>query len=163
VGHTNISADSLTTGKESQEVNLSLVYALNIPNWGWALLMTVLLVQRWHNTTRAQIKPILAGKDKASLAENPSRKTVFHTLRDSDLPPHEKTVERLVDEAATFTIAGSESTAQCTSKIMFFLKYYPEALEKLRRELRKATSNSDGQIPNIELQKLPYLVSLSSL
>ncbi|KAI3321419.1 cytochrome P450 [Xylariaceae sp. AK1471] len=130
------------------------IFLVNLINPGFGFL------QRWHNTTRAQIKPILAYEDDASLSKNLSRKTVFHTLRDSDLPPHEKTVERFVDEAATFTIAGSESTAQCTSRIMFFLKYYPEALEKLRQELRAAMPSSDGKIPNIELQQLPYLTGV---
>jgi cytochrome P450 len=115
------------------------------------------LVTRWHNITRAQIKPILAYEDEMSHSK--SRKTIFHTLRDSDLPAHEKTVERFVDEAATFTVAGSESTAQCTGKIMFFLNYYPDVLGKLRQELRQIVPNSDGEIPNIELQQLPYLVS----
>ncbi|KAI8628101.1 cytochrome P450 [Xylariaceae sp. FL1651] len=113
---------------------------------------------RWHNVTRAQIKPILAYEEEPKLSKG--RKTIFHTLRDSDLPAHEKTVERFVDEAATFTIAGSESTAQCTSKIMFFLKYYPEVLEKLRQELRSAFSSLDEEIPNIELQQLPYLTAV---
>ncbi|KAI0431248.1 cytochrome P450 [Xylaria sp. FL1042] len=110
---------------------------------------------KWHDVTRKQIRPILAYEDDMSSSKN--RKTIFHTLRDSDLPADEKTVERFVDEAATFTIAGSESTAQVTSRIMFFLKYHPSVLVKLRQELRGAMPNASEMIPNVELQKLPYL------
>ncbi|KAJ2993603.1 hypothetical protein NUW58_g1790 [Xylaria curta] len=113
---------------------------------------------RWHEVTRKQIRPILAYEDDMNSSK--SRKTIFHTLRDSDLPAHEKTVERFVDEAATFTVAGSESTAQATAKIMFFLKYYPGVLVKLRQELKSAIPHASQMIPTVELQQLPYLTAV---
>ncbi|KAF2963899.1 hypothetical protein GQX73_g9661 [Xylaria multiplex] len=127
-------------------------FIIDVINPGFGFLL------KWHDITRKQIRPILAYEDDMSSSK--TRNTIFHTLRDSDLPAHEKTVERFVDEAATFTIAGSETTAQATAKIMFFLKYLPDVLVKLRQELREAIPNPNQMIPNVELQNLPYLAGV---
>ncbi|KAK4212063.1 cytochrome P450 [Rhypophila decipiens] len=64
------------------------------------------------------------------------RRTIFHILRDYDLPREENTVKRLCDEAGVITGAGSETTAQTLTRIMFYLKWVDKSvLERVRAEL----------------------------
>lgn len=126
----------------TQSLPLSVVSALD-PGVGFML--------HWQNAVRKEVKPILEGKSEG--------RTIFHSLRDSDLPPEEKTLDRLCDEAAIFTGAGSETTAQTVTKIMFYLKHYPATLESLKKELSQRIPNAN-RIPTwSELVELPYLVS----
>lgn len=50
--------------------------------------------------------------------------SIFHTLRDSDLPPQEKTLHRLADEGNVLLGAGSETTAGVLS-VMFYHRKTP--------------------------------------
>lgn len=113
---------------------------------------------RWQNGVREQVKPILERREEKTSSAG---RTIFHHLRDSDLPPKEKTLARLCDEGEIFTGAGSETTAQTTTRIMFYLKYVPETLEKLREEIHKAIPDPNVIPAWSELEKLPYLVSAS--
>lgn len=116
-------------------------------------------ILNWQDGVKAQVKPIIDGTDELSRKGDTSR-TIFHTLRDSDLPSHEKTLQRLCDEGEILTGAGSETTAQTLTRIMFYVCQVPDVLSKLRRELDPIMPE-DGSIPDIaELQALPYLVSL---
>ncbi|TQN65799.1 Cytochrome P450 monooxygenase sdnE [Colletotrichum shisoi] len=90
-----------------------------------------------------------------------SRTTVFHALRDSDLPPAEKSLQRLCDEAEILTGAGSETTAQTLTRILFYLKHVPDTLRRLRTELDAAMPSGAAELPPwAELQKLPYLTAV---
>lgn len=117
---------------------------------------------RWQAGVNAQVQPILEGRDKISKQGGSSR-TIFHALRDSDLPPEEKTLERLSDEAEILTGAGSETTAQTLARILFYLKFVPETLERLRDELDTAMPSAAQILTWSELQRLPYLVGSKSL
>lgn len=105
------------------------------------------------------MKPILAagaGHAKAS-GDGRSNRTIFHTIRDSDLPPHEKTLDRLVDEGSLMVFAGSDMTAQTLSRLFFYLKHEPRVLAKIREELDGAIPEAN-KIPSWNaLQQLPYL------
>ncbi|KAK0390740.1 hypothetical protein NLU13_0243 [Sarocladium strictum] len=110
----------------------------------------------WQDIVKAQVKPIIDGTDDLSRKGDTSR-TIFHTLRDSDLPPHEKTLQRLCDEGEIMTGAGSETTAQTLTRIMFYICQVPDTLDKMRHELARIMTIHGG-IPDIaELQALPYL------
>lgn len=87
------------------------------------------------------------------------RHSIFYELRDTPiLPPEEKTVERLQDEATLLVMAGTESLAKSLGYGSFYLNYYPKTLEKLRTELRQARAESeDGELTLTALLKLPYL------
>ncbi|CRK25495.1 hypothetical protein BN1708_004036 [Verticillium longisporum] len=107
----------------------------------------------WQQSVRKQVGPILEGVADSAGA----RQTIFHALRDSPLPQQEKTLDRLCDEAEILTGAGSETTAQAITRLMFYLKHAPETLVKVRREL-DGVVRQGGQVPSwIELQRLPYL------
>lgn len=38
-------------------------------------------------------------------------KTILHGIMETDLPPSEKTIDRLADEALVILVAGAETTA----------------------------------------------------
>jgi cytochrome P450 len=90
-----------------------------------------------------------------------NHRTIFHALvRDSNLPPEQKTLKRLSDEGQLMTGAGSETTAQTLSRLFFYLKTSsPAILEKLRRELQDAfPGKNEAAAPRwADLQRLPYL------
>lgn len=70
---------------------------------------SVRLLLKWQKDVRNQVAAILDG---SSVPESDSgSKTIFHELRDSDLPAEEKTLSRLSDEGEIITGAGSETTA----------------------------------------------------
>lgn len=109
---------------------------------------------QWQALVREQVKPILAGTGKG-----PGKaRTIFHELLDSDLPPEEKTLQRLCDEGEILTGAGSETTAQALTRLFFYLKHMPETLIRLREELDSAIPNLSSIPSWAELQSLPYLV-----
>ncbi|KND89070.1 Trichodiene oxygenase [Tolypocladium ophioglossoides CBS 100239] len=114
---------------------------------------------RWQAGVKTLVKPILDGVDDISLSgdKDASSRTIFHTLRDSDLPASEKTLERLCDEGEILTGAGSETTAQTLTRLLFYLRCRPETLAKLREELDGASPNASAMLSWTELQQLPYL------
>jgi hypothetical protein len=70
-------------------------------------------------------------------------------LLDSDLPPKEKSADRLHDEAQTITPAESETTSRVLSVITFHLK-------KLRDELASVPFLGNQSLL-AHLENLPYL------
>ncbi|KAK2040890.1 cytochrome P450 [Colletotrichum somersetense] len=128
-------------------------------SWVSAIKPSVGHLFRWHEGVKQQVRPILDRTDDISMSRS-SRRTIFHTLRDSDLPPEEKSLERLCDEAEILTGAGSETTAQALARIFFYLKHVPEVLQKLRLELDAAMPGAVDILPLTELQKLPYLTAV---
>ena len=111
---------------------------------------------QWQGLVKEQVQPILAGTEK----DRTKSRTIFHELLDSDLPPEEKTLQRLCDEGEILTGAGSETTAQATARLFFYLKQVPRTLAKLRQELDSVIPNASSIPSWAELQSLPYLVSL---
>lgn len=108
-----------------------------------------------HNERAEQrIKQVVANNQIGKRAEG----TIFQAVLDSDLPPHEKTVERLTDEAAIVVGAGSETTAKSLSFIAFFLADDPAKLRRLREEILTVGPEADGSYNLSKLERLPYLV-----
>jgi cytochrome P450 len=84
---------------------------------------------------------------------------IFREVLNSDLPPEEKTIDRLWHDAQTFNIAGSETTAWTLGNITYYLLTKPEILRKLKEELNGVVT--DGRVKETstaELEQLPYLV-----
>jgi len=86
-----------------------------------------------------------------------SHATIFHELLESDLPPKEKSVDRLADEAQLMIGAGLETTAWALTVTSFHLINGPAVLKKLRVELEAATPNVNAELDSLSLEKLPYL------
>jgi cytochrome P450 len=84
---------------------------------------------------------------------------IFREVLNSDLPPEEKTVDRLWQDAQTFNIAGSETSAWTLGNITYYLLSKPDILKRLQDELK--TVVKDGKVEETttaHLEQLPYLV-----
>jgi len=110
----------------------------------------------WQHMMRRQADAILAKNAAGKKAEG----TIFQAVLDSDLPPAEKTAERLTDEAQTLVGAGSETTAKSLAMITFFLASDRTKLQRLREEIRTIGPEPDGSFVLAKLEQLPYLVSV---
>ncbi|RYP72823.1 hypothetical protein DL771_004007 [Monosporascus sp. 5C6A] len=113
-----------------------------------------LLVQNLMISIPNQIKKAQADMDAGVIHDRP---TVFETLLSSDLPPQEKTLDRLTDEAAAILGAGTETTAWTLSVLTYHLLAKPEVLARLTQELREAVEDPQRLPPWMALEKLPYL------
>ena len=122
--------------------------------WTTLLFPCVRLTRR--KKSKAQLRAIIAKSDTKA-KENPS---IFREILNSDLPPAEKSVDRLWHDAQIFNIAGSETTAWTLGILTYYLLTKPEILRRLREELE--TVIKDGKIEETNtsaLEQLPYLVS----
>lgn len=93
--------------------------------------------------------------------ETPSTKpkTIFETLLGPDMPPEEKTLERMTDESFLIVGAGLETTSRFLTNTTTHLLLNPDCLSKLRAELKVAMPTPDYCPPCSVLENLPYLVS----
>lgn len=103
---------------------------------------------------RVKIAKIINGEDQAHTKAHP---TIFHELLESDLPPQEKSVDRLADEAQLMIGAGLETTAWALTTLSYHLISNPPILQKLRAELEKAIPDPATTVDSLYLEKLPYL------
>ncbi|KAG4032396.1 hypothetical protein MFRU_007g02990 [Monilinia fructicola] len=86
--------------------------------------------------------------------------TIFGSLLQSDLPPEQKSIQRMTEEATSLFAAGTETVSWALTVITFHLLSNPEMLEKLTVELNGAMDTS-GQLPSwATLEHLPYLSSV---
>jgi cytochrome P450 len=104
------------------------------------------------------------GQDIAAILADPQDKekqahSVFYELRDSpSLPPKEKTLSRLQDEAMLLVMAGTDSPAKSMSIAAYYLLANPSTMEKMREELSSARrSDKLEEVPLSKLINLPYM------
>ncbi|OCK81439.1 cytochrome P450 monooxygenase [Lepidopterella palustris CBS 459.81] len=109
-------------------------------------------IQQKRNTLK-QIADIHSGKQQNDL----SHPTIFHSILNSKLPPEEKSVDRLSDDAQVLMMAGTLTTAWALEVIMFWLITLPETLKKLKDELKTVMPSKDTEVPLPTLEALPYL------
>jgi cytochrome P450 len=86
-----------------------------------------------------------------------SHPTIFHSILSSKLPPEEKTVTRLADEAQVLMLAGTLTTAWALELITFWLLSQPDTLRRLKAELRNAIPDPNVPASLPTLEALPYL------
>jgi cytochrome P450 len=87
--------------------------------------------------------------------------TIFHELINSNLPPREKTLDRLWQEGQVVVGAGADTTANTLTVITFHLLDNPEKLVKLKKELATVLPTPTSRPKLLELEKLPYFVRLT--
>lgn len=87
------------------------------------------------------------------------QQTIFHEILQSDLPPNEKSLRRLGDEAQTILGAGVATTAWALSNACYYILADQDIHEHLRAELYAAIP--DPSAPDAlsfqQLESLPYL------
>jgi cytochrome P450 len=90
-----------------------------------------------------------------------SHATVFHEIMySSDLPPSEKSPERILCEAIQFITAGMDTVANTLYVMTFHMLDNPSILLRLREELRAVQPNADNPANLRRLEQLPYLTSV---
>ncbi|KAL8720014.1 MAG: hypothetical protein Q9225_003059 [Loekoesia sp. 1 TL-2023] len=112
---------------------------------------------RWHKTWAEQIRNIKAGN---SGSEKRGRPSIFETLLDSDLPPFDKSIGRLVEDAQTLVGAGSITTSLALSLATYYTISDKQVEARLTEELTHAMPNPNTLLPLVELEKLTYLSAI---
>ncbi|CAL8584303.1 hypothetical protein XPA_009907 [Xanthoria parietina] len=86
---------------------------------------------------------------------------MFETLLDSDLPPYDKSVGRLVQDAQTMVGAGSATTSFSLALGTYYILTDPSVLDKLMEELETAMPSATYEpLSLVELEKLEYLEAI---
>ena len=111
-------------------------------------------VLKWQGIVRKKVDVIIANNENGKRAEG----TIFQAVLDSDLPPQEKTAERLQNEAQTLLGAGTETTAKVLTIIAFYLYNDKKLLKRLREELTTIMPEPTSKPSLSELERLPLLV-----
>ncbi|KAK5142179.1 hypothetical protein LTR04_002316, partial [Oleoguttula sp. CCFEE 6159] len=133
----------------------SVAAAVSAPVAFFLQIQRVKNIFRQGLDVRKQVETVLARK--RDLSSEKMHKTIFEELRDSNLPPQEKTIERLMDEGFILIGAGGETTAQTLAVLTYHLLNNPPILKKLRAELIEAMPEPDTPVSWQKLEQLPYL------
>lgn len=161
-------------GFESTNVTKHFIWLLrlmnSLPAW-LAVKMNpdIAVFVEWKERLSAQARTIYAeqqqqaGLEKGGMGEGkkenqPRPKTIFHGIMQADLPPAEKTADRLADEAFVLLVAGAETTARTLCVILCHLLSSPSVLARLRAELDPVMRQHLPQLPPSRvLEELPLL------
>lgn len=85
-----------------------------------------------------------------------NRSTIFAEVWNSDLPPEEKTTERIGSEAASLMGAGVETTAWTLSVLVFYFKTQPDVYQQVVKELNTVVDDPKKLPSWSTLEQLPY-------
>ena len=107
-----------------------------------------------------RVDRILTGEEKLDGKTSAARRTIFHEVKDSNLPSSEKTAARLAAEASILLGAGTETTARTLAVTSFYLLENKNALMKLQDELRSVMPTRDAVVSLATLEQLPYLTAV---
>ena len=103
----------------------------------------------------AQVKSVLSHKEKTGSESHP---TVFHSLRDDEeLPLSEKSLPRLVQEAASLVAAGTITSTHMLAATTYHVLANPPILNRLVSELEEAIPDAATPCSIQDLEQLPYL------
>ncbi|RHZ67349.1 cytochrome P450 [Aspergillus thermomutatus] len=87
-----------------------------------------------------------------------SPRTIFDRLTDPSIPPEERTLARVQDEAFIILGAGTETTGRTLAIATFYMSNEPRIWKKLQDELRSNVLPTPSSTTTwAELEKLPYL------
>ncbi|CAG9960707.1 unnamed protein product [Clonostachys byssicola] len=89
-----------------------------------------------------------------------SQTTILSSLMASNLPPSEKTIERLSAEANVLLIGGTQSTSVTLELATYHLLANPLIAERLRSELSAAVPDPKRLPAWKDLEKLPYFTAV---
>ena len=113
----------------------------------------------WERTNQMTARTIVQEYD---LSDEPSKRTIFHELLSSDLPLIERSYDRLWQEASSLVGAGTETTANTLTVIMYHLLANPSIMKRLKAELTAAIPDPELIPSEQDLQQLPYLSAVIS-
>lgn len=115
----------------------------------------------WERGNQKLVKDIVDSYDPT---EKPigSHPTIFHELLSSDLPPREKSYERLWQEGSSLIGAGVETTSNTLNVTIFNLLQNRSQLDRLQKELRSLMPSPAHLASWQQLENLPYLTAVIS-
>lgn len=103
---------------------------------------------------------IMKALNSASETKTRSRSVIVSALTDPSVPAAEKTIDRLLDEGETIIFAGIDTTARTLGVAMFHLLNDKTQLQKLRDERNALSKPADHAWTMVELEALPFMVTL---
>jgi cytochrome P450 len=86
-----------------------------------------------------------------------THRSIFHEFLESDLPSHEKSFTRLLDEAQALVAAGSVTSAHYFFIVLYLILANRAVHTRLRRELAEAIPDPAAPSSLRDLEQLPYL------
>lgn len=98
--------------------------------------------------------------ESGSKDDSANHDTIFQALIHNDLPPEQKSIQRIVEEAAVVVGAGQLTTADTLACTFFYLSQDRERLEKLRSELDTVMKDPHTLPRCQQLEQLPYLTAV---
>lgn len=96
----------------------------------------------------------------SSSPDKAANDTMLHAIVYSDLPPAEKSFERVFEEVATVTGAAFETTASALRLILYHVYTNDNILGRLRDEIASISPESSKPVSLKELEQLPYLTAV---
>ena len=99
-----------------------------------------------------------AAIDRSAEEKDYDHTSVFRELLNSDLPPAEKSHARLWQEGQSLVGAGTETTANTLTFIIFSLLSAPEKMARLIEELHQSFNGQHASLQ--QLERLPYLTAV---
>ena len=115
---------------------------------------------RQKRKTREKVLQTVSSKEKESKREI---QPVFRGILDSPkLPPEEKAVPRLAQDAQMLLMAGTLTMASTLEHLIYWMVDNPDVLRKLKEELRTVMPSVDdvGKVPITTLESLPYMTAV---
>lgn len=86
-------------------------------------------------------------------------RSIFHEILYSNIPEHEKTVDRMTQEALSVISAASETTSSVLATTIFHVLSNAHIYDLLKSELNGAMENPNLLIEWRRLEQLPYLTA----
>lgn len=116
---------------------------------------------RQKRTTREQVTQ-LASRSKEEWSGKDIVPIFRAVLDSSKLPPVERSVDRVAQDAQMLLMAGTLTMASTMEHLIYWMLDNPDVLRKLKEELRGVMPSIDdvGNVPITTLESLPYLTAV---
>jgi cytochrome P450 len=139
--------------------------ALRIPPWLAPYLSEPLgMIMSMQQECVKQVEDVKKRMETEKFAEE--RPTIFSTLLSEENKPDGYRIPStmdLKDEAYSVLGAAADTTGNAMTVAAFNVMRTPQIYQKLAQELVQAFPDSNAELSFIELERLPYLVSLPAL
>jgi len=116
------------------------------------------VMQNWERKNQKLVREIIDTFNPTQ--KTPANPSIFHELLASNLPPHEKSYERLWQEGAALMGAAIETTSNTLNVALFHLSQNPEKLTLLKQELEQIMPYQNELVPWAKIETLPYLTAV---
>lgn len=137
---------------------LLLILVRGLPEWLVQLLVSELAVTlRWQREWFMQIDAIKPGAD--NWKDRGGKPSIFRTLLPADLPPYDKSVSRLMEDAQMLLECGSVTTNMALALATYNILSDEHVLRTLTNELSTAILDPAHLLPLVEMEKLDYLTA----